>query len=217
MKWTLALGVVALFLFGVLAAAVGLMAGGDRELAGSEAPRRDAYRGSEPPSGIRLPSFALRDYTGELVRSRDLRGRVVVLTFLDSQCTESCPIIAAQVGRTIELLTPAERSYLAAVAISVDPAEDTSASVRRFLRRQGAAGKLRYLTRPERSIRSLWRSFQILSSLESGKDTIHSAPVRVYDRDGSWVSSLHAGVDLTPANLAHDIRTAYAASEVGSR
>jgi cytochrome oxidase Cu insertion factor (SCO1/SenC/PrrC family) len=209
-KWALALGVVALFLFGALAAALGLMAGGDRDTSAFETPSRDDYRGSEPPGGIRLPSFALRDYTGELVKSRDLRRKVVVITFLDSQCTESCPVIASQVGRTIDLLTPSERSHLEAVAISTDPAEDTTASVRRFLRRQGAAGKLRYLTRPEQRFRSVWKSFQILSSLESGKDTIHSAPVRVYDRAGMWVSTLHAGLNLTPANLAHDIRTAYA-------
>jgi hypothetical protein len=34
---------------------------------------------------------------------------------------------------------------------------------------------------------------------------MHSAPVRIYDREGRWRSTLHAGVDLTPANLAHDI------------
>jgi hypothetical protein len=51
--------------------------------------------------------------------------------------------------------------------------------------------------------------FQILSSLESGKDILHSAPVRIYV-GGIWVATLHAGVDLTPANLAHDVRIALA-------
>lgn len=143
------------------------------------------------------------------MRARNLRGKVVVITFLDSQCTESCPVIASQIGRTIDLMTSSERGYVEAVAISTDPAEDTRASVRRFLGRQQAVDKLRFLTRPEQAIRSVWKSFAILSSLESGKDTLHSAPVRVYDRNGMWVSTLHVGVDLTPPNLAQDIRTAY--------
>lgn len=37
---------------------------------------------------------------------------------------------------------------------------------------------------------------------------MHSAPVRIYDRDGLWVSTLHARADLTPENLAHDIEAA---------
>lgn len=209
MKLAAALSVLALFLFGALAAAFGLMASDDADPPRLASGKPGPYRGSEPPTGIRLPNFALRDYTGELVRARNLRGKVVVITFLDSQCTASCPVIASQIGRTIDLLTSAERDYVEAIAISTDPAEDTSASVRRFLGRQRAVGKLRFLTRPEQAIRSVWKSFTILSSLESGKDTLHSAPVRVYDRNGMWVSTLHVGVDLTPPNLARDIRTAY--------
>jgi hypothetical protein len=43
---------------------------------------------------------------------------------------------------------------------------------------------------------------------KTAKADFHSADVRVYDRTGRWVSTLHAGVDLTPQNLAHDIKTA---------
>lgn len=199
--------VVALFVAGGLAAALGLRTvggGSDAGPASSDGP----YRGSEPPAGIRLPAFALRDYTGDVLRSDDLRGKVVLITFLDSQCTESCPIIASQIGRTVEVLGTPERRRVEAVAISTDPAEDTPRSVRAFLRKQHALGKLRYLTRPEGAIRSIWKQFDILSSLESGQDEVHSAPVRVYDGAGVWVSTLHPGVDLTSANLAHDIRLA---------
>jgi len=96
------------------------------------------------------------------------------------------------------------------VAISTDPAEDTEVSVRRFLARNRALGSLQYLGggQPERELRSVWKSFYVLSSLESGQDTLHSAPVRIYDRSGTWVATLHAGADLSEANLLHDIRVA---------
>lgn len=183
----------------------GASGGGGVRLADSQGP----YRGSEPPTRIELVDFALRDDNEEVVRSSSLRGKVVVLTFLDSQCTESCPIIASQVGRAFDLLSLAERRRVYAVAISTDPEEDTTASVRSFLRRNRALGTLHYLGggEPEAKLRPLWKRFQILSSLESGEDTLHSAPVRIYD-GGVWVATLHAGVDLTPANLAHDIRVA---------
>jgi len=177
---------------------------------GSPAAGSGPYRGSEPPGGITMRDFSLRNFDGRPVRSTDLAGRVTVLTFLDSQCTESCPVIAWTVARTIDALTPAERQDVQAVAISTDPAEDTERSVRRFLARNRAAGRLFYLGggQPEAELRDVWNAFMVLSSLESGADTLHSAPVRIYDRNGEWVTTLHAGADLTEANLAHDLRVA---------
>ncbi len=167
-----------------------------------------AYRGSEPPGTNRLPDFTLRTYDGRTVRSEELRGKVLLLTFLDAQCTDACPILAAQIARGLERLQAHERRRVVAVAMSTDPVEDTPRAVRAFLDKQGALGKVLYLTRPAAEIRVLWKRFKILASDESGSDTVHSAPLRVYDRDLVWVATLHPGVDLTPANLVHDVRVA---------
>ncbi len=167
-----------------------------------------AYRGSEPPARIVMPDFALQDYKGKEVTSESLWGGVVLLTFLDAQCEETCPVIAAQVAQTFGRMAPDLRAKVTAVAISTDPDEDTSEAVRSFLRRTRAEGELRYLTRPAPAIKQVWGKFQILSSLESGTDSTHSAPVRIYDASGVWVSTLHAGVDLTDENLIHDLRVA---------
>ena len=177
---------------------------------GSPAAGSGPYRGSEPPGGITMRDFSLRNFDGRLVRSTDFAGRVTVLTFLDSQCTESCPVIAWTIARTIDALTPAERQDVQAVAISTDPAEDTPRNVRSFLARNRAVGRILYLggSQPESTLRGIWNEFKVLSSLESGQDTLHSAPVRIYDRRGVWVATLHAGADLTEANLAHDLRVA---------
>jgi cytochrome oxidase Cu insertion factor (SCO1/SenC/PrrC family) len=213
MKWLFAAGIAALFALGVLAAGLGIATrdGGDaaRETAALDRPDEGPYRGSEPPGRIELVDFALRDHAGALVRSSDLRGKVVLLTFLDSQCTEACPVIAAQIARTLEVLSAAERRRVFAVAISTDPKEDTVASVRGFLRRHRALGKLHYVGggEPEAKLRRIWKRFRILSSIESGEDSLHSAPVRIYV-GGVWEATLHAGVDLTTANLLHDLRVA---------
>lgn len=177
---------------------------------GSSSAPADRFRGSEPPGGIALSDFTLRHHDGRPVRSADLRGRVTVLTFLDSQCTESCPVIAWAVARTLDALTQDERGDVRAVAITTDPAEDTPQNVQGFLGRNRALGRLLYLGggQPESELRRIWNEFKVLSSLESGQDTLHSAPVRIYDRRGIWVATLHAGADLTEANLAHDIRVA---------
>jgi len=181
-----------------------------RRSSGPDRPAAGPYRGSEPPGEIRMAEFELSDETGRRVASRNLRGKVVLLSFLDSQCTDSCPVIAFQVARTLDSLPGEVRRQVVALAISTDPDEDTPASVRRFLSSQRALGRLRYLgaDEPVATLRPIWRHFHVLSSFESGKDTLHSASVRVFDRQGLWVSTLHPAVDLTRLNLAHDIRVA---------
>jgi protein SCO1/2 len=197
----------------VIAAAAAIMAGAAVAaiaLQGGE--EKPAFRGSQPPAGITLPDFKLPDHEGREVSSAALRGKVVLVTFLDTQCDESCPIIASQIGRATDRLDGEERADVVAVAISTDPDEDTPQSVRDFLRRNRAEGKLRYLVAPVPELRPVWEEFQIAASFDTGIDTLHSAPVRMYDREGIWVSTLHAGADLTIENLLHDIRALLSAS-----
>lgn len=169
------------------------------------------FRGSEPPAGMMLPAFELRDDQGREVRSADLRGKALAVTFLDTECTEACPIIAAQMSQAIEALG-ADRGGVEALAITADPVGDTPARIAGFLARYRATGRLRYLDGSVAELRPVWRGFQVASSLDSGDSNMHSAPVRVYDREGRWRSTLHAGVDLTAASLAHDLREAISTS-----
>jgi cytochrome oxidase Cu insertion factor (SCO1/SenC/PrrC family) len=174
---------------------------------GSQGP--GLYRGSEPPPGIRLPSFALRDVISRrLIRSADLRGRAVLVTFLDTDCTQQCPIIAGQIGRALTRMGAREASRVAPLAFSVSPMIDTRASVKRFLLEHRVLGRLEYLSGSVSALRPVWNDFGVLSAYETGDADTHSADVRVFDPQGVWVSTLHVGVDLTPANLAHDAQRA---------
>ena len=106
------------------------------------------------------------------------------------------------------MLTPAERRQIFALAISVDPRTDTPNRIHHFLLERGALGRLDYLIGSPQQLVATWKAFDILSAQETGNPSLHSAPVRIYDRHGIWVSSLHAGADLTAANLVHDLRQA---------
>ena len=168
-----------------------------------------SYKGSQPPVAITLPYFALTDaISGREVSDRSLRGRVVALTFLDTACTDACPLIVPRMIDGLAALSQDERRRVALVALSVDPSVDTPAAVDTFLRRHRARGRLQYLIGNAATLRPIWKRFYVLSALETGSANSHSAPVRIYDGDGRWVSSLHLAVDLTPANLAHDLRLA---------
>jgi protein SCO1/2 len=190
---------VLLALAGAAAAAIALALAG-----GSGA----SYRGSRPPARVTLPDFRLRSANGPAVRSGSLRGKAVAVTFLESRCTAACPVVAFQLARGLRLLAPKERAQVVALAISVHPGDDTPRSVRAFLRRQHAEREVAYLIGSERELRPVWRAFQVVPALDTGDPNLHSVPVRIFDRRGVWVSTLHAGVDLTPDNLRHDLLAA---------
>jgi cytochrome oxidase Cu insertion factor (SCO1/SenC/PrrC family) len=197
----------------VLAAVIvySLLTGGTSSTNLASFPPPGRYKGSEPPAQIQMPQFALRDYKGRLIRSRELLRKVTLVTFLDTDCTTKCPIIAAQIGDGLRLLTEEKRQDVVPLAFTVNPASDTPRSVRAFLHRQQAE-QLDFLLGTMKKLRPVWRSFQIVAATETGNADIHSPDVRVFDRRGIWVSTQHAGVDLTPSNLAHDIRVALRAS-----
>ncbi|HET8652236.1 MAG TPA: SCO family protein [Gaiellaceae bacterium] len=153
-------------------------------------------RGSQPPDGLVLPDA--------VANTPAFDGKALAITFLDTQCTEACPIAASQIAEAMRLLGD-DRGRVLAVAYSVDPVHDTPASITSFLRRNRAAGEIRYVDGSVASLRKVWSAFQILPSTDTGNSNMHSVPVRVYDSEGRWRSTLHPGVDLTPANLAHDL------------
>lgn len=155
-----------------------------------------------------LPAFRLRSYDGRVVDASDLRGRIAIVTFLDTKCKEACPIVASVVAEAIDALTPSERRDVVAIAITSDPRVDTPAAIRAFLGRRHALGRIDYLIGPIVTLERIWRSFLVLSSFDSGDADVHSAPVRVYSRGGEWLATEHVGVDLTPANLVHDVKVA---------
>lgn len=101
------------------------------------------------------PAFALTDQHGRRVTLAGLRGKVVVATFLFTQCTEVCPVLPQILARVDQHLEAAERARLVYVGISIDPQRDTPARLRQFIaeHRLDAArwslltGSLRELTR----------------------------------------------------------------------
>ncbi len=158
-----------------------------------------SFRGSVPPEGLMLPP-AVADSPG-------IAGKTLAVTFLDTQCTEACPIAATQVAEAMRLLGE-DRGRVLALAYSVDPLNDTPASIRSFLAKNRATGEIRYVDGSVAELQPIWKEFKILASHGTGNSNMHSAPVRVYDAEGRWRSTLHPGVDLTAANLAHDLKSA---------
>src|SRR3954462_13956097 len=131
---------IALFVTAVLAlsaaALVTLLARPDGG-AGSAPGFAGAVRPAIPPQ-----DFSLRDEDGRTVSLRDYRGRVVVLTFMYTTCRDTCPLTATQIRGALDDL---DRD-VPALAVSVDPVNDTPERARRFLFKRGLGrDRMRFL------------------------------------------------------------------------
>lgn len=98
-----------------------------------------------------------------LAASRAQQPKVVLLTFLDSKCTEAWPVIAALIAQTWRLLTKSEKAQVHAYAIRVNPLADTPVRVRRFLAVRRATAAPDWLVAPVSQMRPVWKAFGVFT------------------------------------------------------
>ncbi|HET8528426.1 MAG TPA: SCO family protein [Gaiellaceae bacterium] len=130
------------------------------------------------------PAFALRDQHGALVSLAALRGRPVVLTFLDSRCTSECPIAGRELGSIMRRLPAASRPAL--VVVSVDPKGDTPPSIAHALAKWHLTGAwtVHWLNAPTRAaVARVWRAYHVQVEATTN-DIVHSLALYLIDRRG---------------------------------
>lgn len=129
------------------------------------------------------PTFALRDQDGERVSLARLRTRPVLLTFLDSECHEECPIEGRQLGTMLRQMPAAVRPTLAIV--SVNPSGDTPASIRHATREWGLAGPWtwHWLRGSHAELARVWRAYGI-GVEPTSNDITHGMALSLIDKRG---------------------------------
>ena len=152
------------------------------------------------------PAFALRDGSGRLVSMRSLRGRTVVLTFMDSLCTNACPIQAKLLAAAVRAVAPAQRPQV--VVVSVHPGGDTPATARRAIRKWRLPASTMWLLGTRRALAPVWKRYEITVQPATG-DIVHSTALYLIDRNGDE----RAGVlmPFTPGLVSRDLRLLAAA------
>lgn len=148
------------------------------------------------------PAFSLLDQNGATVSLSSLRGRVVVLTFLDATCTQQCPIMVQYLNQTTQFLTPQQVSQVAWVAISVN-ANNTPAQATAFLAKNQAAMNMRFLLGSQAQLQPLWKGYYIAAQ-PGLSDVTHTSGLYLIDQQGREREWLDAGFD--PKGLATDVQ-----------
>jgi cytochrome oxidase Cu insertion factor (SCO1/SenC/PrrC family) len=172
----------------------------------SQAARASDFEGGLLPAGLKPHEFTLTDQAGRAVALSDFRGRVVILAFLYSTSKTVAPLIGQQIrGALDELSLERHRPAVPALAISVDPAGDTPARVRAYLRASSLAGRLEYLTGGLARLRALWRAYRVVPASAGERAYERAAFVLLLDRSGAQRVEIPLE-ELTPEVLARDAR-----------
>jgi protein SCO1/2 len=168
----------------------------------SPAPLKGTDLGRTP-----APDFRLTDQNGRAVSLADLRGRVVVLTFLYTHCPDECPLIAEKLHATAGQMGDA-MNKVSFVAVSVDPAGDTPAAIQAFLRQHQVEGQLTFLNGSPDQLAPVWAAYYIAARANaeaaSPASVLHSTRVIVIDQAGA--ERVNFGSDFNPADLTFDLQ-----------
>lgn len=178
--------------------------------AGSASGLINGFYGPTAPASMPPIDFSLRDVAGMRLRLRDYAGEPVVLVFIDSTCSSLCPLVAQQLRGTLDELP----HPVPVIAISVDPAQDTAAHVRRFLAAADLSGRVAYIAGPRSSLVPIWRFFGVQPELPAdSRSENFSLDIELLDKTGKprvGYTELNAGdqiSELDPDVVAHDIET----------
>jgi cytochrome oxidase Cu insertion factor (SCO1/SenC/PrrC family) len=133
----------------------------------------EAIAGSAAPLDFPAKPFQLTDQHGRTVSLASLRGKVVLLTFLDPVCTSDCPLIAQEFRAAGQLLGAAS-GQVDLVAIVANPVYHQLADVRAFDRQEymNQVPDWLYLTGSVAQLRPVWKEYGISADILPGGSMI---------------------------------------------
>jgi cytochrome oxidase Cu insertion factor (SCO1/SenC/PrrC family) len=132
------------------------------------------------------PDFHLISQDGRPVALSGLRGKVVLLAFLDPVCTTDCPLIAQEM-RSADALLGAKASSTELVAVVANPTYTSPAFTAAFTRQEGLdqLPNWLYLTGSLSQLQQVWHHFDVaIENLPAGAMSAHNDIAFVIDAAG---------------------------------
>lgn len=132
-----------------------------------------SYEGAEL-DGV-APDFRLVDHKGVRLALSDFRGHVVVLTFLDSQCQETCPLTATHLRMASQTLSD-DVSSVVFIGVNVNLEANTVADVLAATKkwRLDEIPTWHFLTGSAEELEPVWQAYNIMVIPE--QDEIQHTP-----------------------------------------
>jgi cytochrome oxidase Cu insertion factor (SCO1/SenC/PrrC family) len=166
-----------------------------------------AISGNSSHLDLPAPGFSLTDQDGRTVSLASLRGKVVLMTFLDPVCTTDCPIIAQELKQAGQMLG-AQAGNVELVAVVANPTYRSTAFTRAFDRQEGMTSvpNWLYLTGSLSQLSAVWRYYGVtVQDLPAGAMAAHNDLAVVIDPAGR----IRQEVDADPGPSTSGTRSSF--------
>jgi cytochrome oxidase Cu insertion factor (SCO1/SenC/PrrC family) len=128
------------------------------------------------------PEIKLVNQFGQPMSLSQFRGRVVMLSFEDSECTTVCPLTTQSMVIAKELLGKAGDS-VQLLGVDANPDAIKVADVMDYSRVHGMINQWDFLTGPLAQLKSAWKAYDVAVQIESGQID-HTPALYVIDQQG---------------------------------
>ena len=151
------------------------------------------------------PEFTLTSQDGAQVALADLRDKVVVVTFIYTLCTNTCPVLTPMMSFVQDQLGADFGVKIAFVSITVDPERDTPEVLKEYAQAFGAnlAGWF-FLTGPSDVIYDVTRRYGVFALKSANGDVDHTFLTSIIDRRGI-LRVQYLGVRFDPNEFRRDL------------
>src|SRR5215472_9263624 len=153
------------------------------------------------------PEFTLTTQDNTRLSLRDLRGKVVAVTFIYASCADTCPLLTAKLAGLQAKLGADFGPKVFFASISVDPERDTPEVLARYAQAHGAkpAGWA-FLTGTPAEILAVEKKYGIFARRNPRGDVDHTFLTSLIDRDGI-LRVQYLGVRFDPNEFLADLRS----------
>jgi len=153
------------------------------------------------------PEFTLTKQDGKRLALKDLRGRVLAITFIFASCADTCPLLTAKMAGIQSRLGSDFGSKVYFVSITVDPERDTPAVLKRYAEAFDAnyAGWA-FLTGTKAEIREVAKRYGIYYKKTPRGDVDHTFLTSLVDRNGT-LRVQYMGVKFDPDEMLRDLQS----------
>jgi len=159
------------------------------------------YEGVAPTFG---GPFALVDQSGRIRRDTDFRGKLMMIYFGDTHCTDVCPLELQKMSGVIDLLGP-KASDVQPVFITGDPHRDTVKRLKEYFSK--FPPQFVALTGSDQQISDVMREFQVdfdrVEKAGGDYDFDHTSLIFLMDRQGHHIE--HFGTSFSAEEIAKAI------------
>jgi cytochrome oxidase Cu insertion factor (SCO1/SenC/PrrC family) len=160
------------------------------------------------------PGFTLTDQRGQRVSLPGLRGKTILLTFLDPVCVSDCPLIAQEFRQAGQLLG-ASNKQVELVAVNLNPMYGQLSYIQTFDRQEELASvpNWLYLTGSPAALTKIYAKYGVASqTLAAGAMLGHSDIAFVIDKSGMIRDELDfapgPGTSATKSSFASELASA---------